>query len=155
MLGIIIFIIWVILNGRINLEITVFGVIISCVLYGFTRFIMPKPDNDGWRLTRNPVLIVSYFFYLLGQIIIANITTIRILLNPVKKINPVLVYFDVDLKTDAAKMLLANSITITPGTITVSVRENTYCVHVLDESISEGLEENGFLTRLRKMEVKA
>jgi multicomponent Na+:H+ antiporter subunit E len=49
-------------------------------------------------------------------------------------------------------VLLANSITLTPGTITVSVHGDEFCVHALDSSLAEGIEEGGFVHILRKME---
>ena len=47
---------------------------------------------------------------------------------------------------------LANSITLTPGTITVSLEENRYVIHCLDKSFSEGLNESSFVRLLARME---
>jgi multicomponent Na+:H+ antiporter subunit E len=62
------------------------------------------------------------------------------------------VYFDADLKSELAKVMLANSITLTPGTITVSVEDNHYCVHCLDRELGAGIENSVFVELLEKIE---
>ena len=68
------------------------------------------------------------------------------------EIEPAVVRFKTDLKTQQARILLANSITLTPGTITVSLEEDEYVVHCLDKSLAEGINSSVFVTLLRKME---
>ena len=51
-------------------------------------------------------------------------------------------------------MLLANSITLTPGTITVSVEGNRFCVHCLDWELADGVEDSVFVELLKEMEEK-
>ena len=48
--------------------------------------------------------------------------------------------------------MLANSITLTPGTITVSLEGDTYCVHCLDKSMAEGIESSIFVQKLHRIE---
>jgi len=51
-------------------------------------------------------------------------------------------------------MLLANSITLTPGTITVSLDDDEYTIHCLDASLAEGLENSEFEKALMKLEME-
>ena len=51
-----------------------------------------------------------------------------------------------------AKVVLANSITLTPGTITVSVENDSFCVHCLDRELAEGMEDSVFVELLLEME---
>ena len=67
-------------------------------------------------------------------------------------IQPQIVFFDVPLKSEFLRTILANSITITPGTITVNVDDNHFCVHALDYSIAQGIENSVFLKLLMGME---
>ena len=60
--------------------------------------------------------------------------------------------FDVTLKTELGRALLANSITLTPGTITVSLSENHYVVHCLDKKFGEGLDSSIFVRLIADME---
>ena len=48
--------------------------------------------------------------------------------------------------------MLANAITLTPGTITVSLEDNRYTVHCLDESMAEGMNESVFVDYIEKLE---
>ena len=48
--------------------------------------------------------------------------------------------------------MLANSITLTPGTITVSLEDDTLLVHCLDKTLSEGMEDSEFVKMLEKLE---
>ena len=79
---------------------------------------------------------------------------LKIIISPELQPEPAIVYFDTDFKTGIAKVFLANSITLTPGTITVSVEENRFCVHCLDKELAEGLEDSVFVELLREMEAK-
>ncbi len=80
---------------------------------------------------------------------------IRLALSFRYEIDPVIVKFKTDLKTDMAKAVLANSITLTPGTITISVEGDEFTVHALDRDLVQGISESVFVKRLRRMEALA
>ena len=65
---------------------------------------------------------------------------------------PVIVHVHTNLKTETARVILANSITLTPGTITVSLTDDDLLVHCLDKSLAEGMENSSFVKLLEKME---
>ena len=77
---------------------------------------------------------------------------IRLILSPSTEVEPRLVHLRTDLKTDGKRALLANSITLTPGTITVRLKGQHLQVHCLDCSLAEGLGESSFVRLLREME---
>jgi len=89
---------------------------------------------------------------LLTEIIKANIGVMHFIISPRYEVEPRLVYIKTELKKDISRTVLANSITLTPGTITVSAEENLLCVHCLDKTMSEGLEGSDFEKRLLEME---
>jgi len=95
---------------------------------------------------------VQYLYYLIKEIFFANISVSRMILTRKEEMEPVLVHVCTDLKTETARVILANSITLTPGTITVSLTEDKLLVHCLDKSLSEGMEDSVFVRLLRKME---
>jgi multicomponent Na+:H+ antiporter subunit E len=64
----------------------------------------------------------------------------------------VIVHVHARLKTETARVILANSITLTPGTITVSLTDDHLLVHCLDKSLAEGMEDSVFVRLLQKME---
>ncbi len=67
---------------------------------------------------------------------------------------PAIVHFQTDLKTTFARVLLANSITLTPGTITVSLKDNIYTVHCLDKELAMGIDSSVFVKLLERIERK-
>jgi multicomponent Na+:H+ antiporter subunit E len=67
-------------------------------------------------------------------------------------IEPAIVSFDTDFKTDSARVMMANSITLTPGTITVSVEGDRFTVHCLDKSLAEGIKDSVFVRMLHEFE---
>ena len=97
-------------------------------------------------------LLVRYFWVLVKEIVKANVCVLKIILSPEDWPEPALVYFDTELKTGLAKVMLADSITLTPGTITVLLEGNRYCVHCLDRELAEGMESSVFVELLGKME---
>ncbi|EOS72601.1 MAG: Na+/H+ antiporter subunit E [Lachnospiraceae bacterium] len=149
---IIFFLIWVIFNGQFTLEIAAFGAAIAGIMYWFIcRFFNYDPKTDlflGKRLFQ----ILHYVFVLVREIIKANFEVIRMITSSRYEIEPAVVRFKTDLKTSFTRILLANSITLTPGTITVSLENDEYVVHCLDKSLAEGINSSVFVTLLRKME---
>ena len=78
--------------------------------------------------------------------------TIRLILSEKEEVKPVLVDFQTDRTSETGKVLLANSITLTPGTITVELEDSGYVVHCLDESLAGGIDESVFVELIRKLE---
>lgn len=108
------FLVWLILNGRITLEICVFGAVISAVLFYFICRFMDyswEKERYFWRIVP---LSGAYFWVLVKEIVKANVCVLRMILSPRLVPEPMLVYFKTDLKTNMAKVILANSITLTP-----------------------------------------
>lgn len=82
----------------------------------------------------------------------SNLAVIRIILSPGLEADPAFYTFETDLKTEVARVTLANCITLTPGTYTVALEDNKYTIHALDKSFTEGIEESVFVKQLRKLE---
>ncbi len=75
--------------------------------------------------------MIQYFFVFMLALIKANIDVAKIVINPKLPINPGIVEFDSQLKSPFARLILANSITLTPGTITVDIIDNKFFIHWL------------------------
>ncbi|MCH5272202.1 MAG: Na+/H+ antiporter subunit E [Lachnospiraceae bacterium] len=149
------FALWLIFNGKITLEIVLFGVVLSLAVYWFCwKFLDYSPKQELYALRILPQGI-GYFFVLIVEIIKANCGVIRLIVSPKYETEPVLVTFRTDLKTDLARTVLANSITLTPGTITVELTEDEFKVHCLDKEMAEGLCDSIFVRLLRNMEKTA
>ena len=146
------FLTWLIFNGRITLEIVIFGIVIAAAVFAFMCKFMWHSIKKELRIYKKIPELLKYVFLLVKEIIKANIAVIRMILTRREVTEPVLVKVHTDLKSETAKVMLANSITLTPGTITVSMEGDTLLVHCLDKSISEGMEDSDFVKMLEKME---
>jgi len=124
------FIVWVIVswpfvNGRIDLQMTVAGLIASAIVAVLFHEMLPKehrvfisPIRLFWGLIYVPV----FFFFMVK----ANFDVVYRALHPKMPIRPGIVKIKTNLKTDSAITALANSITLTPGTMTVDVTDDGF-----------------------------
>lgn len=148
------FALWVVLNGKWTTEIGVFGLVFASLAYGFTwKYMGYSPKVDIALVKRVPSAI-RYGVNLVVEIIKANLTVSKMILRADFVPEPQLVRFDVDLKKNRHLVALANSITLTPGTITVDLDENHFLVHALDATMVDGLDDGVFVQQLMKMEEK-
>ena len=143
---------WILLNGRFTWEIFLFGLGVSAAVYWFICRFMDYSLRKDLLLFKNAGLFLWFLGVLLREIARANLGVLKLILSPKYEPEPALVYFKSDLRTGIGKVLLANSITLTPGTITVSVEGNEFCVHCLDKEMAEGIEDSVFVHIIRRME---
>lgn len=149
------FLAWIIFNGRVTLEIVLFGIAISLAVFAFLCRFMDFSIQREWNFYRRLPWFARYVYVLLREIVSANLAVIRMILTRKETMEPVLVRVRTNLKTETARVILANSITLTPGTITVSMTEQELLVHCLDKSLSDGMEDSVFVRLLEKMEEEA
>ena len=149
---VVIFAVWLILNGRMTLEVCIFGIVIAAIIYAFICTFTTFSIKKDFRFAKKALYVIEYLAVLWWEIIKANIEVIKIIFNKKKIIHQSIVYFDIDLKTEMAKVMLANSITLTPGTISVTLQGNRYCVHCLDKKMADGIENSKFVELLKKIE---
>ena len=146
------FLAWIIFNGNITLEIVIFGIVIAAVMFVFMCKFMDYSVKKELNVYKKSIWFLAYVVLLLREIIKANLAIIPKILTVEEEMEPCLVTFKTSLKSDFTRMLLANSITLTPGTITVSLKGDEYTIHCLDESLSEGLENSDFEKALMKLD---
>jgi multicomponent Na+:H+ antiporter subunit E len=103
----------------------------------------------------NPVRLfwfIVYLIYLLFHVVIANLDVAYRVLHPEMPIKPGIVKFKTSLKSDLAKTVLANSITLTPGTLTIDIIDDYYYVHwIYVRSIDEGIAKHGIIHGFEKL----
>jgi multicomponent Na+:H+ antiporter subunit E len=146
------FLLWIIFNGRVTVEIVIFGLVIAAAMYWFVCKYMdvnPKRELDYFK---KGGYLVQYICLLIAEIVKANFATMKLVCSSRVVTEPVLVQFDMDFKSNTSKFMLANAITLTPGTITVSVEGNRFTVHCLDKSLAEGINTSAFVDILHKIE---
>jgi multicomponent Na+:H+ antiporter subunit E len=83
-----------------------------------------------------------YFFWLFYQVVVAGFHVLFVIIRPSMPIKPTMVTFKVDLPSSHAKVILGNSITLTPGTLTVDIEDDTFTIHALDSNSYAGIEDD-------------
>ena len=146
------FLLWVIFNGSLTLEICIFGILISVALFAFSCKFMDFSPKKEILMYKKGLLFVRYAILLVKEVVKANISVIRMILSQREEIEPTLATFHTDLKTSTGRAFLANAITLTPGTITVSLEKDQYTVHCLDRSLADGMNDSEIVEYIKKFE---
>ena len=143
---------WVLLNGRWTAEIAVVGVVVCAALYAFMVAFMGYSPRKEWAVVKRLGRILAYAGYLVGEVVKSAFAVLRLIWSPKLEPEPKLISFRTKLRTDAGKVVLADSITLTPGTITVNVQGDRMLVHCLDTSFE--IDEHDFEMEQRVMRVE-
>ncbi len=147
---VLLFLLWITLNGKVTLEIAVIGIIISVAIKLFSKRFL---EEDSSKISiKNLFKGIIYLVVLLAEIVKSSIQVVKFTLAKDIEIEPQIKFFRVPLKSDFSKMMLANSITLTPGTITVNIEDDIFCVHGIDYTMLEGIENSIFIRLLADME---
>ena len=149
---VLLFCLWLIFNAQVTVEIIAFGLIFSAAIFWFMSKYMDYSVKKDIRIISQIFYILQYIVALLIEIIKANIGSIRFVIARKKKPKPLIIRFRTDLVTVTARTLLANSIPLTPGTITISLDDDIFTVHCLDASMADGLQSSRLVQLLHRME---
>lgn len=149
------FLCWIIFNGQITTEIVIFGIVLAAVMMWFICKFLGYDIRTEYLVFRMSGYFLRYIAVLFIEIMKANWMVICLIFMSRNELQPALVKFKAPVKSKAARILLANSITLTPGTITVSLEEDEYMVHCLDKELGVGIDKSVFVTLLLKMEETA
>jgi multicomponent Na+:H+ antiporter subunit E len=129
---------WIVLSGQFDAFHLSLGVI-SCVLVTWLSgdMLLPSRSVGLAARARQAWLLGSYSAFLFWEIIKANLHVLRLAISPrgMRDVKPQIFKFETELKSDFTKWLLANSITLTPGTVTIQVREKMIYVHAISEKV--------------------
>ncbi len=131
---------WILLSGKFDLFHLTLGVISSLLIAFFSHDLIFADKERKGRLPE-AFRFIGYFPYLLYKILTANLHVAKLALHPKmsRLIDPKIVRFKSKLKKDIARVTLANSITLTPGTITVRCDDGEFYVHALDKTSASDL----------------
>lgn len=138
------FLFWFLLSGRTEPKFIIMGLFSAAIAAWITTPLLRLPSIDGkgyYLAFQLPFL--KYFFYsiwLLWQIILSNIDLAKIILSPKMQIQPKIIYFNKAMNNPMAHVVLGNSITLTPGTVTVDILDdNRYVIHALTDTAAVAL----------------
>ena len=145
------FALWVVLNGRWTTEIAVFGLVFAAIMFLFSTFFLGFGPKREARLLQHGWHALLYGVLLVREIVKANLTVMRMILTPGFEPHPKLVRFSSGLRHLRHRVALADSITLTPGTITCMLNGDHFMVHCLDASLTEGLADGSFVQALHAL----
>lgn len=122
------FMFWVLLNGSLAADVLVVGLIVAFVIALLFRNGLAA--RSEFRATPRAFgMAVLYVFYFLKELVKSNLRVAAIVLSPSLPVNPGIVKVRTRLKSRMGRLLLANSITLTPGTLTVELDGEWLYIH--------------------------
>ncbi len=144
------FALWIVLNGRITIELVIFGVVIASAVTFFANRVIGYTASIDRRIMRNLPVFLLYILNLIREIIISAFKMCGMVYNA-EDPDPVIIEFHSGFNSQLQNVLLANSITLTPGTITLFQEGDHFVVHCLRREFGDGIEESSFVRLLRKI----
>jgi len=127
---------WIGFTGTLDSIELLMGATISLIIsiYAYKTF---SKAGLGLLSPKKLAYIVKYLLIFVVELVKSNIDVALRVLNPKMPINPEIVAFKTSLKSEMGRLILANTITLTPGTLTVDVIEDTYYIHWLNSETTD------------------
>ncbi len=125
------------------------GLSVALVLWLSAR--MGVIDGEGVPIRMLP-RITPYASWLFKEIVVTNVEMGKLIVQPEIETQPEVVEFTLHQKSDVSRSLLANSITLTPGTVTMDVDDEHMLVHALTKAAAIDLVEGEMRGRVRRVE---
>ena len=141
---------WVSLSGYFNLLQLSFGILSTCLVVWLTIH-LKLLTSDGSRLKVLPRYPL-YLFWLAREVVLSNISLAKIILAPKILLHRQIIYTKTYQSSDLAKTLYANSVTLTPGTLTIDIAEEGFLVHSLAKAFTDDIRSNKMNLRVAKLE---
>lgn len=149
-LGAVLFGLWLLLSGHYTPLLLGFGVA-SCALVVLISARMDVVDREGHPIHLGPRAL-TYWPWLLVEIVKANIDVAKRIVDPKLPISPTMLRVKASQKTEVGRVIYANSITLTPGTVSVELEGDMIEVHSLTVEGAEALLEGEMDRRVTTME---
>ena len=145
------FVFWLLLSGHYVALIISFGVVSALLVTYLVRRMDQVDEEPGSFLPG--IALMRYFGWLLWQVVLSNIDVARRIWHPSLPIRPTWQRLDTEVSTPLEKTLYANSITLTPGTLTTDVRDDHFMIHSLCPEGIEELRKGEMEKRIRRLGV--
>ena len=147
-LALVLFAFWMILSGRTETKFVVYGILTAVVTTWVTYPLLLVPNKDGSKkyyvFGFSIPKMIMYFFWLMWQLVLANIDVLLATTGQELNIDPKVVRFRFRADNPMASVILANSITLTPGTVTMNVTDDgVYEIHALTVGAAAGVLDGG------------
>ena len=148
---IILLVLWLIFAGSVTVTNLLLGALVAGLITLLCTKFMGYDTRRFYRGFSKADEIAVYILYLLKEIVRENLDVLRFIYRKGQP-KPMLVRFYGGVQHEALRVLVANSITLTPGTYTVKLEGDEYAVHALDEHFQVDIEYSAFFRMARKVE---
>ena len=126
---------WLILSGHYDLFHVGFGVLSAALVTGLSSDLLSLGGRETglsvWRF-------IAYLPWLLYQVVLANFHVVYLILWP-SQLRPQIIRFRTQLRSELARTTLGNSITLTPGTVTMDIQGDEFVVHAVSDKVAQDL----------------
>lgn len=150
LLFVLLFIVWLLLSGHYTSPLMTYGAL-SCA--GIVLLVRHLGILDEEALPVHLSLRwLVYAPWLMKEIVLSNIAVAKVILTPGLPIHPRIIRLTASQSSDVSRVIYANSITLTPGTVTLDVRGSEFLVHSLTSDSAEGLLSGEMDRRVSRVE---
>jgi multicomponent Na+:H+ antiporter subunit E len=129
---------WIVMSGHFDLFHLSLGALCALIVAVFSHDLLFE-NITAPRRHVTTARFIAYLPWLFYQIILANLNVAYLVLSPKMAISPRITRFKAALKSDLSRVVLANSITLTPGTITMDIVDGEFLVHSLTKKMEDSL----------------
>lgn len=149
---VILFIFWLSITWKLHWQHLVAGAFCVAAVAVFNRELMLSQSERPLVLPSTVIKWITYILLLVWEVAKSNLAVAKIVLSPKMNISPCFVRFRPTVKKPLNKVILGNSITLTPGTLTVDIEEDYFVVHAITHENAEGVATWDMMERLAVME---
>lgn len=142
---------WVLFSGKFDLLHLAYGALSIVLTVLLTRHAISarsRSEENEFLGRIRWISMAIYPFWLLWQILLANIEVAKIILGPRSKLTPRIACFEFPVDDAIPRVMLGNSITITPGTFTLRIQGRRFLIHAIGDATASGLVEGGMQKRV-------
>ncbi len=126
--SVLLFVLWLVFSSSLESSNILVGMVVSfSISLLYTKLFKHKAFEFI-----SPVWFTVYLYILLKNLILSNMKITKRIISKDMKLKPAIVAVKTELKSDWKKLLLANSITLTPGTLTLDIKDNILYIHIIE-----------------------
>ena len=123
---------WLLMSGLWDKTLILIFGLVSVIITIVLMRRLDQADGETLEYALSPIRTLQYLLWLLKEIAVSNIAVAKLVLSGKELENQRLFMVPVSCKTELGQVMFANSITLTPGTITVETENDQFIVHALD-----------------------
>lgn len=145
------FVFWLVLTGSLKPFDVAVGLVLSGLLGWWAAVALWPTDDDPTLTPVRALRFVLYVPWLLKEIVVAAIGVAEIVLDPRMPIDPLVIVYHSPVRSLVSRVAFANSITLTPGTLTVDLDGSSYTVHCLNDEFARGVQAGDMDRRIHRV----